>query len=105
MEYPPEKIYIRPNRLRRKEVVGHEGNPVGDVRGNTFLRIADHFFKVLNNELQRWEFPGEGLADKALGASNLDGQSQIGVTMGVCWQMNSHRQRCRHCVPPMGRNL
>lgn len=73
MEDVAEQIRFRfPHRLRREEIVLHEGNPVGYVGGDGVLGAKDHVGEILHDEGEVGVGLREGDADVASGAADVD---------------------------------
>ena len=60
------------HRLGREEIMLHEGNPVGDVRGYGRFGAADHVGEILHDEVEMGVGLREGDADVASGAADVD---------------------------------
>ena len=67
-----EQVDVRRARLRPEEVVLHELDPAGHVGGHGVLGPADHVGEILHDEVQVGVALGEGDADVASGAADVD---------------------------------
>ena len=73
MEDVAEQVHVgRFHGLREEEVVRHEFDPVGDVGGDGVLGPADHVREFLDDEVKVGVCLGEGDADVAAGAADVD---------------------------------
>ena len=78
-----EQIRVRLARLRLEEIVLRELDPAGHVGGHGVLGAADHVGEILHDEAQMVVGLGEGDADVASGAADVDDGAVTAVVVVV----------------------